>query len=214
MIYTNKQYFTFCEKLIEFQNFFEFSEGKIYDKNTGTAISNEIADLVINSENPINLTEFYQITMASPKHLLVIYNLMTFLASLLKLKGFRIHSENCHIFIKKDNKYRVPDAVIVNKNEQKLNENSQLENPFGIVEVLSASTKNVDLIAKVEEYQSIESLQEYVIIWQDQPKILQYSRLNNHWIKTEYEGLNDILTFDSLEISLSLKVLYEDVAFE
>ena len=118
------------------------------------------------------------------------------------------------ICIKLKDKFRIPDVVVADFAKRQINAQNQLENPLWIGEILSPSTENVDLIAKVEEYQSIESLQEYIIIWQDQPKILQYSRLNNHWIKTEYEGLNDILTFDSLEISLSLKVLYEDVDFE
>jgi Uma2 family endonuclease len=213
-IFTQADYHLFCEKLTEYSNFFEFSEGQIYDKNAGKAVPNEIVDLLINSQNIVDLLNFYEITMASSTHRLIIYNLMTFLLSILKIKGFRIHSENCLVFIKKTNKYRVPDAVIVNKNEQKTNEKDQLENPFGLIEVLSPSTENIDLNDKLAEYQSIESLQEYVIIWQDQPKVRQYSRINSQWIKSDYESLDDILIIDSLEIALPLKVLYEDVKFE
>jgi len=50
-------------------------------------------------------------------------------------------------------------------------------NPVLLVEVLSPSTESEDRGNKWQQYQQLESLQEYVLVSQDQPRIEVYRRL-------------------------------------
>src|ERR1043165_6355840 len=48
---------------------------------------------------------------------------------------------------------------------------STITNPTLLVEVLSPSTEDVDRISKRRDYQRIPSLQEYVLVSQDEPRV-------------------------------------------
>lgn len=59
------------------------------------------------------------------------------------------------------------------------------EKPSLIIEVLSRSTERIDRTEKRERYQLIPSLQEYVLVAQEFPKIEVYRR-SDAWRKEEY----------------------------
>jgi Uma2 family endonuclease len=88
-----------------------------------------------------------------------------------------------------------------------------LENPFSIIEVLSKSTQKKDQTEKKEEYQAIESLQEYVLISQDSYKIQQFLRQGKtSWISKVYDSKDQscILT---VGVKIKLKELYQNTDF-
>lgn len=209
--YTQKEYFQFCEKLEEHETLFEFANGQIEDKTAGKAISAEIINLVLQT-NIQNFLDIYQF-MATRKHLLALNNIQSFLMMLIFLKEYRIYSEGCHVYIKRKGTYRKPDVVVSKADQEKWTEHDSLENPLLVIEILSPSTAHIDLNAKVEEYQSIENLQSYLIIWQDQPKVLHYYKSQNLWLKTEYEGINEVIGIDFLEIVLPLSIIYKGIEF-
>lgn len=89
-----------------------------------------------------------------------------------------------------------------------------LLNPKVIVEVLSDSTQHYDRGEKFEMYSSIESMEEYVLIEQDQLLVEVFFAVNkaeNTWKISRYRGLEDQVLLDSLNISLLLKDIYEHV---
>ena len=88
-----------------------------------------------------------------------------------------------------------------------------LVNPTVLVEVLSPSTEAYDRGAKAAHYRLIESVQEYVLIAQDQPMIEVYSRQGNHWLLSEARALDEAVELASISCRLPLSEVYERVDF-
>ncbi|GCL49040.1 hypothetical protein NIES3804_05910 [Microcystis aeruginosa NIES-3804] len=85
-------------------------------------------------------------------------------------------------------------------------------NPRLIVEVLSKSTQNYDQGDKFLYYRSLPELQEYILISQSRPYIMQYNKTEeNKWLLTEYEGENASLSLTSVNFDLSFQEIYEGV---
>jgi Uma2 family endonuclease len=81
--------------------------------------------------------------------------------------------------------------------------------PVIIVEVLSKSTRKTDVTIKLLRYINIESLQEYVLIEQDFVAV-QVLRRSNHWL-SEYYFLGDAVTFESIDLTLTVEEIYDRV---
>jgi len=80
--------------------------------------------------------------------------------------------------------------------------------PCLIVEVLSDSTERIDRREKLLAYQTLPSLQEYVLVAQNARRVEVYRRAND-W-KAEYFGSGEI-RLDSLESSVSVDAIDADV---
>ncbi len=82
--------------------------------------------------------------------------------------------------------------------------------PSIIVEVLSGSTEAIDRGEKWEQYQSIPTLEQYVLLSQSEAVAEVYSRAQNKWIYERISG--DVpLTFSSLDFEFALSGLYQNL---
>jgi len=103
-----------------------------------------------------------------------------------------------------------PDLMVVcdvdDNNEQ------YTKNPTVIIEILSKSTQRVDMREKFLAYQTIESVQEYIVIKQDVMDILVHQR-NNNW-KAEHFGEGDMLVIPSIKLEVAVDEVYERVVFD
>jgi Uma2 family endonuclease len=81
--------------------------------------------------------------------------------------------------------------------------------PVLIVEVLSNSTRKRDLTTKLLQYINLPSVQEYVLIEQDIVSV-QVLRRSNHW-QSEYFFLGDSVTFESVDLTLTVEDVYDRV---
>ena len=88
-----------------------------------------------------------------------------------------------------------------------------LLNPIVIIEVLSPSTEAYDRGEKFAHYRQLTSLQEYVLVAQDQMRVEHYRRQERQWIFTDFEGPDEMLLLPSIECELSLRDIYERVTF-
>lgn len=84
--------------------------------------------------------------------------------------------------------------------------------PLIIVEVLSKSTRKCDLTTKLLRYINLPSLLEYVLIEQDIVQI-QVFRKRTDW-KDEFYFLGDSITFESIELTLTVEEIYDRVENE
>jgi Uma2 family endonuclease len=113
--------------------------------------------------------------------------------------------------------YRYPDASVVCGEPvfDEIGGQMMLVNPILIVEVLSPSTAAYDLNDKFTEYQSIDSFKEYLIISQDKPHVIHHVRQTKRkWLRTDIEGLDEEVTLESINVTLSLREIYERVKFD
>jgi Uma2 family endonuclease len=83
-----------------------------------------------------------------------------------------------------------------------------ITNPSLLVEVLSPSTEEVDRGSKLEDYQRIPSLQEYVLVGQH-PRVEIYRRLSSgSW---EYRDVREGVVTLGSGATLDLSILYTDL---
>ena len=84
-----------------------------------------------------------------------------------------------------------------------------------IIEVLSKSTASFDRAEKFLSYQTLGSLEEYVLISQEKAVVEQFfKREDGNWIFQETDGLESSVKFTSIETALSLQESYDLVEFE
>jgi Uma2 family endonuclease len=77
-----------------------------------------------------------------------------------------------------------------------------------VVEVLSESTERIDRREKMLAYQTLPSLQEYVLVSQDDRQVEIYRRRNEWQPDIVNEG---IFYLDCLNLSVAIDEVYEDV---
>ncbi|WP_091544325.1 Uma2 family endonuclease [Thermoflexibacter ruber] len=84
-------------------------------------------------------------------------------------------------------------------------------NPLVIVEIWSPSTDYKDRGIKMREYQSITSLQEYVIISQDEIRVEHFTRQSpNEWLYRAYEQETAQLHLSTIDVSMLLSEIYAE----
>jgi Uma2 family endonuclease len=106
--------------------------------------------------------------------------------------------------------YTYPDIVVVCGERQFDDENRDtLLNPILLVEVLSPSTEAYDRGKKFEHYRTIESLREYVLVAQREPRVDHYLRQEDgSWLFRSATGLDAVLPLPSLDCELPLADVY------
>jgi len=86
--------------------------------------------------------------------------------------------------------------------------------PFMVLEVLSPSTRDFDMFGKLEEYKTVASLRHIVLIDPDTPQVFHWSRPDGGvWRHELLEGLDAVVAFPEVEVSLDLASLYEGLTF-
>jgi len=87
-------------------------------------------------------------------------------------------------------------------------------NPRVIIEVLSPSTEFFDRGQKYQEYKSIPSFVEYLLVSQERPWIEQFSRQSdNTWNERVVEGIDAEVTCAALGCQLPLAEIFARVEF-
>ncbi|WRH65206.1 MAG: Uma2 family endonuclease [Planktothrix sp. GU0601_MAG3] len=83
--------------------------------------------------------------------------------------------------------------------------------PNLIIEVLSESTETTDRREKLINYQTLESLKEYVLISQDQIQVEVYRQDDQGNWTVQILGQQDDLILESVGLTLTMAQVYEDV---
>jgi Uma2 family endonuclease len=113
--------------------------------------------------------------------------------------------------------YVYPDVSVV-CGELQLEEIAEVEtllNPTVIVEVLSNSTVQYHLGIKWLHYRELPSLQDYVLVSQDECRVEHYARqLDGRWLFSEARGLDEAIELESVGCRLPLDRLYARVKIE
>jgi len=88
-----------------------------------------------------------------------------------------------------------------------------LENPSLLFEVLSPSTDQIDRREKLLAYQTISSLDHYLIVSQDERQVERIRRDGATWTATVLEEPHDRLSFPKQGMELTLAEIYEGIQF-
>lgn len=153
--------------------------------------------------------QVFGMTGGSREHNMIILNIGTQLRTRLRGSGCQVFVSDMKVRVETDNIFYYPDVVVTCNSQD--TEKFFLTKPFLIVEVLSSSTENIDRREKLLTYKKIETLQEYVLVSQDETKVELYRKdQDDNWIKYIL-GINDAVILDSVNLQLTMAEIYEDV---
>ena len=119
------------------------------------------------------------------------------------------------VYLPEFNVYVYPDAVVICGTPIVSDKDSQaITNPLVIIEVLSPSTQDYDKIEKFNDYRTLPSFKEYVLISQDKAKVTTYFREENGtWSINDFRNIEDNVFFKSLDISVLMSKIYKRVVW-
>jgi Uma2 family endonuclease len=160
--------------------------------------------------------EIFAMAGASESHNLASGNLFVAVQLELRDKPCRAYTHDMRVFAAESRSYVYPDLVVACPPiEFKDEKRDTLLNPHVVVEVLSPSTESYDRGRKFDFYRQSDSLRQYVLVEQDAPRVMSYIRQSDGvaWLLTPLEGLNAVLEFPTLGLSVPLSEIYRNVQF-
>ena len=157
--------------------------------------------------------ELYAMAGASERHNLISANVVAGLHTQLRGRSCKVYPSDMRVQIKATGLYTYPDVVVVcGKPQFEDEDNDTLLNPTLIVEVLSKSTETYDRGKKFENYRTLDSLTEYVMIAQDRVHLEHYVRQpDSQWLLSEAKALQDVIKLPTIQCTLALADVYDKV---
>lgn len=156
----------------------------------------------------------YAMAGASDAHVTIAGNLFARLLSHLRGGGCRVYIADMKVRILDRNCFYYPD-VMVTCNPQDQTTSTYKQFPKLIVEVLSDSTEAFDRGDKFADYQTLASLEEYVLINTRHQRIECFRRdAEGRWLLQTYTQTTPRFELQSIEFADSLAAIYEEVILE
>ncbi len=158
--------------------------------------------------------EIFAMAGARIAHIRICGNLMRDLGNQLANLDCQAFQSDLRTYIPKTGLYTYPDIIVVCGKPQLVPDGhlDTLLNPKLIIEVLSSSTADYDRGAKFDHYKTIDSLIEYVLVWQHKRRIARHTRLDDgSWVLTDFIGDDSIIELVSINCSVSMAGIYEKV---
>lgn len=158
--------------------------------------------------------EVYAMAGASDAHVTIALNIASLLRSHLRGKGCRVYIADMKARIEACNCFYYPDVIVTcDLRDQETSNYKRF--PKLIVEVLSDSTEAFDRGDKFADYQTLESLEEYVLINTRHQRVECFRRqADGLWTLQYYGSETSNFELHSVDFSDTLAALYEDVVLE
>jgi Uma2 family endonuclease len=155
--------------------------------------------------------QLFAMAGASEEHNLICTNIISILRPHFRGTSCRAFMSDMKVKIKVKNAdiFYYPDILVTCDPEDR--DRYFKTHPSLIIEVLSDSTEITDKREKRINYQTLDSLQEYVLVYQNQIKVEIYRRdISGNWL-VEVFGKNDKLHLESVGLYLTMADIYEDI---
>lgn len=158
----------------------------------------------------------YAMAGATVRHNTIINSISLALGIQIGDRDCTINTSDTKIQVSALGHYRYPDVVIFCGEPQFANEREDMiRNPIVLVEVLSDSTALTDRDPKLLEYTQIDTLQTYLLVSQDEPRIERYQRTESgDWLYSSINGLDGEVALPAIDCKLALSKVYQKVSFE
>lgn len=152
---------------------------------------------------------------ASEAHNLISGNVMTALKNQLRGRPCKVYPADMRVKVRPTGLYTYPDISVVCGDAHIVRDGiDSLLNPTLIIEILSPSTELYDRGKKFQHYRQLESLQAYVLIAQDSPRVEQFTRQGDgFWQFAEAVSVDAALDLTALGCTLRLADVYGQVDF-
>jgi len=158
----------------------------------------------------------YAMAGASVRHNTIVASMIMHLGNLLDDQDCTITASDTRVHVNRADAFRYPDVTVFCGDPAYWEQRTDtITNPVILVEVLSPGTAVSDYNNKLEEYIQLHSLQAYIIIAQDKPKIEVYWRDDSgKWIYEIATGLEATLEVPVLSLVLHLTRIYRRIRWE
>ena len=163
-----------------------------------------------------NNGQIFPITGGSTNHNKIALNLSSALNFAFSEQDYEVYMGDVRLWIPDKKIYTYPDAMVTEGETQYFsNRTDTITNALIIAEVLSKSTQGYDRQAKFEDYRTIPSFQEYLLIDQTRIYVEQYAKIGEkRWELRVYNAEDEEVSLSSIPLQVSLKKLYNKVNFE
>jgi Uma2 family endonuclease len=157
--------------------------------------------------------EMFAMAGAREAHNLLVANLVAGLHQQFRARPCRVYPSDMRVKVMATGLYTYPAVTAVCGERLFIDGQADtLLNPSLIVEVLSPSTEAYDRGRRFEQYRSIESLREYLLVASDRVHADLYRRQQDgRWLLTSASRPEDVLNFDSVGARLLLSDVYDKV---
>ena len=153
----------------------------------------------------------YAMACASDRHNRIALNVAAALNS-------QLGAGPCETFISDMKLYVAPDVFyypdVMVACDDPIADSYFRRHPVLLVEVISPSTERNDRNEKLLAYKSIPSLQEYVIVYQDETHVDVHRRTAEGWTAEEFSHLEDEVILNSISLTLTIADIYRNVRFD
>jgi Uma2 family endonuclease len=205
--YSVEEYLLLCDK---FGAWFEMTNGQISWRFNGEILPESMIENLLSGREDQILQADNHYTMATSGHGKIIMNISACLYNALKDKPYFVYSQAPNIYIALTGSHRVPDAAVIPEKEL-FNLKGETLNPIILVEVVSPSSLHLDKVVKLKEYCSIETLQEYLIVSQENVFIEHFIKeKTNEWLYCTYDKREENIFLPSVSIAMSVQNLYQN----
>ncbi len=152
----------------------------------------------------------YAMAGGSERQNLITGNIVTGLNIQLRETPCKVYPSDLKVRVPDSRRFFYPDVSVVCGETQFADDGRDvILNPVLVAEVLSESTAAFDRGKKFQSYQQIESLQEYLLVSQDEYVVEHYLRREDgHWLYTKASGLEAAIALPTLECLLALSDIY------
>jgi Uma2 family endonuclease len=159
--------------------------------------------------------QMYAMSGGSYQHFQIIGNITAGLHTRLQKRPCAVGSSELRLRVSPDGLCTYPDVIVICGDPRFVDDrHDTLLNPSLIVEVLSHSTEAYDRGFKSAQYRTVESLEEYGLVSQTEPRVEVFHRQpDGHWLLSEAIGLEAVCHFESLDCAVPLAEIYAKVTF-
>ncbi len=153
--------------------------------------------------------EVYAMAGTTDSHNTIALNLASIIRNHLRGTDCRVYFADIKARLEKRNCFYYPD-ILVTCDPQDRETSTYKRFPKLIIEVLSESTESFDRGDKFNDYQTLNSLQEYVLVNSQHQRVEIFLRdeLGRWFYSSHNEGT---VCFESLNLTINLSAIYEDV---
>lgn len=179
------------------------------------------AELTSSVKHEYQNGQIYAMVGGSDEHVRISVNLVSVLNGHLRGSGCLVYSSDMKVHIERLNLYYYPDALMTcdDRDPCGICEAARASRYFKqfpklIVEVLSPTTEAFDRGDKFDDYQHLDSLEEYVLISQSRMRVECFRRnVEGLWVRYVYRK-GDEFEFASVDYKGAIADLYENVEFD
>lgn len=149
------------------------------------------------------------------EHNILSRNLLFEIWSRIRESGCQVFVSRMRVRVESTGLYTYPDLLIVCGTPEYAPENRDtLINPKVVIEILYDSTERYNRTTKFRHYKKLPSVQEYVLVSQDEPLVERFTRQNDGvWGQKDFVGHEEEMVLASVPMSIPMADVFRGVEF-